>query len=80
MKITKFNSLKRLVEEGKIQASIRGYREGLITSPRGIVKHFALMLASGKVFELPLGERRVAQELIDARVVTQSGRILKVRG
>lgn len=80
MKVKKYNSLRKLVEDGKVQASIRAWRNGLTTKKENIVKHFALMLKTGKIYDLPLGDRRVAQELIDARVVTQSGRILKVRG
>jgi hypothetical protein len=77
MKITRFNSLKKMVAEGKIQASIRGYREGVITSPKGIVEHFALMLSSGAINGLPAGDKRVAQDLVDARYLTQSGRVLR---
>jgi hypothetical protein len=80
MKTNRMTNLREVVNNGRVQASIRAWRNGLITSSKGIIKHFALMLSSGVIDNLPAGDKRVAQELVDARYLTQSGRILKVRG
>ena len=72
-------NLKKRISSSRVEASIRAYNSALITSNEGIVNHFALMLKSKRIESLPHGHKRIAQDLIDAGVVTFEGKILRER-
>lgn len=63
----------------KVEHLLRDYKEGKITTQKGLVRLFSLLIQTGQINSLEGAYKNIAKELIHEGYLTEEGEIIDYR-